>query len=145
MRTLLLCLLTLMLPPLLVSAQPTGDGLDSVLAPLRLYLQAHATGDGDFIRQAFHPKAEVFWIADGALRQLTTEEFAARFSGSPADDEDERLRRIVSVDVTGNVAAAKIELDYPDVFFTDYLTLVREGDQWQVISKSFRRDPPHRP
>lgn len=144
MRRFALCLCTLIFIPVLTFAQTAENDLDEVLAPLHLYLQAHATGDGDFIHQAFHPEARISWVADGTLTLITTEEFADRFSGTPASDESERRRRIVNVDVTGDVASAKIELDYPGVFFTDYLTLARVEGTWKITNKSFRRESPRR-
>lgn len=135
----------LILVPTVALAQTQQENFDDVLVPLNLYLQAHATGNGDLIHQAFHPEARVFSVSDDTLTQLSVEEFAALFSGSPAPDEDQRRRRIVTIDVTGNVASAKIELDYPDVFFTDYMSLIRVGNEWKIINKSFRREAPRRP
>ncbi|MEM1115731.1 MAG: nuclear transport factor 2 family protein [Bacteroidota bacterium] len=121
-------------------ASRTSD-LDAVMAPLNLYLEGHATGNGDLMRQAFHPDARLFWIDDGELAQRPSPEFAGLFRGTPASDEADRRRRVVSVDITGDVAVAKIELDYPRVFITDYMTLIRLGDEWKITHKAFTREP----
>ncbi|MEM1056609.1 MAG: nuclear transport factor 2 family protein [Bacteroidota bacterium] len=115
--------------------------LDAVMVPLDLYMQGHATGNGDLMRQAFHPDAELFWMNDGALAQRPSPEFADLFNGTPAGDEADRHRRVVTVDISGDVAVAKIELDYPRVFITDYMTLIRIGDEWKIINKAFTREP----
>ncbi|MDX1418657.1 MAG: nuclear transport factor 2 family protein [Rubricoccaceae bacterium] len=135
-RALLLGVLALLALPARAQEAPS---LDPVLVPLHDYLQGHATGDGDAMRRAFHPAAQLFWIADGAVQQLSAEDFAARFSGQPPPDEDQRHRRIASLDVTGDVAVARVELDYPNATFTDYMTLVREGGEWKIINKTFYR------
>jgi len=70
--------------------------------PLENYLKGHATGDGEFIRKAFHPDAKVFSYRDNQLRQMTSAEFAGRFTGKPAPDETQRKRWIESVRITGN-------------------------------------------
>lgn len=44
-------------------------------------------------------------------------------------------------DVTGEVAIVKVELDFPDVRFTDYFTLARLGGQWKIVPKTFHRQP----
>src|SRR5262245_56783883 len=49
----------------------------AVAATVKLYFQGHATGNGDFFRQAFHPDAKLFWVKDGALAQRTSAEFVA--------------------------------------------------------------------
>jgi hypothetical protein len=78
---------------------------------LEHYLAGHATGDDAHMRVAFHPTAELFWIAGDTLARRTSEAYAAGFSGRPADDEAQRRRRIVSIDRAGNAAIARIELD----------------------------------
>lgn len=119
---------------------PSSD-LDDVMVPLNLYMDGHATGNGDLMRQAFHPEAKLFWNDDDGLAQRPSPEFADLFTGRVAQDEADRKRRVVSVDITGDVAVAKIELDYPRVFITDYMTLIRVGDEWKIINKTFTRGP----
>ncbi|MET0553096.1 MAG: nuclear transport factor 2 family protein [Vicinamibacteria bacterium] len=109
--------------------------------PLELYLKGHATGNGDFWRQAFHPGARIEGMRDGKLVSRTVEEFAGGASGKPADDEAQRTRRIVSVDVTDDAAFAKIELDYPRVKFTDYFTLLKIDGEWKIMSKVYHGQP----
>ncbi len=116
--------------------------LDAARVPLDLYLQGHAEGDGDYMRRAFHPDATVSWLRDGAVAQRTAEEFAALFTNGPADDEADRQRRIASLDITGDVATARLELDYPNVFITDYMTLIRVGGEWKIIHKAYVFGPP---
>ncbi|MEM8558586.1 MAG: nuclear transport factor 2 family protein [Bacteroidota bacterium] len=138
MRLLLLLSLLLASP---VFAQDMVDQADfeGVRAALDLYLQGHATGNGDFMREAFHEDAKLFWIVDGEVRQRTATEFAGFFNGEPAPDEAERERRIVSIEVTGDAAIGVIELDYPTVKFVDYMSLLRVGDRWLIVNKSFQR------
>ena len=76
------------------------------------------------------------------MAQRTAEEFAALFTRGPAPDEADRQRRVVSVDVSGDVAVARLELDYPGAFITDYMTLVRVGDEWTIIHKAYTRSAP---
>ena len=49
-----------------------------------------------------------------------------------------------SIDITGIAASAKIELDYPEIFFTDYFLLLKVDGEWKIIDKiadSRRRTP----
>ena len=52
--------------------------------PLENYIEGHATGNGDFMRKAFHPDAKIMAFRDGKMTNLTSEEFASRFNGKPA-------------------------------------------------------------
>jgi hypothetical protein len=105
------------------------------------YFAAHATGSGEPLRGVFVEDGTMFWAADGQLRSRTSTEYINGFSGKPAADEAQRRRRILAVDVTGDVAVAKAELDYPDVRLVDYFILVRAGGDWKIVSKAFHRFP----
>jgi len=105
------------------------------------YFRGHATGDGENFKKAFHPEAKLFWVRDGQLAQRTSAEYIAGASGKPAADEAERKRLIESIDISGNAAMAKVVLDYPHVRFVDYLSLLKIGDEWKIINKTFYAQP----
>ena len=113
--------------------------------PLENYIQGHATGNGDFMRKAFHPDAKIMAFRDGKLTNLTAEEFASRFNGKPAPDEAQRKRRIEHVELTGNAGVGKIVLDYPTVTYTDYMSLLKIGDEWKIVNKVFYAEPKAKP
>ena len=123
------------------AAQAQSAAEAGARVPLELYIKGHATGNGDFWRQAFHKDARIEGMREGKLVSRTREEFAAGASGKPADDEAQRQRRIVSVDVVDDAASAKIELDYPKVKFTDYFTLLKVDGEWKIMSKVYHADP----
>jgi hypothetical protein len=131
------CVLPAFTPP--AAAQDPEEA--GIRAALEHYLQGHATGDGAHMRLAFHPVAHLFWSTADTLAQRTGEAYAAGFAGRPADDEAQRRRRIVSIDRTGNAAMAKIELDYPAVRFTDYMSLLKVNGEWKIVNKIFHREP----
>jgi len=103
---------------------------------VELYFQAHATGDGNFIRRAFTPDARIQFVDGDQMKQWSTEEFANRFHG-PAPDEYRRVRRVESLDVSGNAASAVVTLDYPQVLFRDHLSMLKLGDEWKIVNKIF--------
>ena len=105
------------------------------------YFQGHATGNGENHRKAFHPEAKLFWIRDGKFTQRTSEEYIAGSSGKPAPDEASRKRSIEMIDITGNAAVAKVVLDYPQVRFTDYMSLLKIDGEWKIVNKTFVSEP----
>jgi len=127
-------------PPEKISFKMTDEDKRAVAVPLENYIKAHATGDGEFIRKAFHTEAKVMFFADGKFNQWSAEEFAARFTGKPAADENKRKRSFEIIDVSGNAAIAKVVLDYPTVKFTDYMTLLKIDGEWKIINKTFYAD-----
>jgi hypothetical protein len=115
-----------------------SDDEQAIRRTLQVYFDGHATGKRDVMAGAFHPDARLSWIKDGAYATRTLEEFLSGFSGQPAPDESERHRRVVSVDIVGTAAIAKLELDYPDATFIDYMTLLEVADgDWKIVHKSF--------
>jgi hypothetical protein len=117
----------------------TAAAQDSPRDAIELYFQAHAFGNGDYIRRAFAPDAKIQFIEDGEPKQWTREEFALRFRG-PAEDEHRRVRTVERLDIHGSAASAVLTLDYPRVLFTDYLSLLKINNQWKIVHKVFSAD-----
>ena len=51
------------------------------------------------------------------------------------------MRRIASVEVTGNAARATIVLEYPKVTLTDYMSLLKIDGEWKIVNKIFNAQP----
>ncbi len=115
----------------------SSDDIREVRETIGHYFAGHETGDGSHFTQAFHEDAKLFWIRDGELNQRTSTEFAAGARGEPADDEDQRKRRIVNIDISGNAAVVKVELDYPGVLIHDYMSMLKTEDGWKIVNKTF--------
>jgi hypothetical protein len=114
----------------------------AALEPIENYLKAHITGKAEYMRMAFHPDARIVSFRDGVLHSLSVDEFSVRFQGQPAADEAQRKRYITHFDVTGNAGSAKVVLQYPDVTFTDYMTLLEIDGVWKISNKTFSAAPP---
>lgn len=127
---------------LTVLAQQAANNEEAAArVPLENYLKGHATGDGEFMRKAFHADAKVFSYREGKLQQMTSTEFAARFTGKSAADEASRKRWIESVKITGNAGIGVIVLDYPTAKFVDYMSLLKVDGEWKIINKTFYAEP----
>ena len=105
------------------------------------YFKAQETGVGDHLKGTFVDEGRMMWVQDGQLRVRTSAEFIGGFTGKPAADEAKRKRRVLMTDVTGDVAIAKVELDFPEVRFVDYFALARIGGDWKIIHKTYQRFP----
>lgn len=109
--------------------------------PLENYIKGHATGDGEFMKKAFHPEAKLFWYRDGKVNQRSSADYIAGFTGKPGPDEAQRKRWIESVKITGNTGFGVIVLDYPTVKITDYMALLKVDNEWKIINKTFYSEP----
>jgi hypothetical protein len=127
--------------PSFAQATAADQETSGALEALTNYVNAHATGDPAFARKAFHTEGNMLWIAaDGKYMSETFDAFIKRaFTGKPAADEDKRKagRKIESVEVSGNAGRGKIILDYPNVRFVDYMTLLKINGEWKIVSKVF--------
>jgi metallo-beta-lactamase class B len=118
---------------------PSEDG---PRVAIERYFAAHALGKAEFITQAFTSEAKIQFVEGGEPKEWTRDEFAGRFQ-QPATDEYRRVRRIERLDVSGTAASAVLTLNYPQVLFTDHVSLMKIGGQWKIVSKVFsaeRRD-----
>lgn len=135
-------LLALLLRGTVAGAQaPSAADSAGVRAALDHYLRAHATGSPAEAQLAFGPGAALWAMRDGKLWTLDATTYALRFSGAPAKDEPQRKRRVDFLDIRGTAAVARITLDYPEVTFTDYMSLLKVGTEWKIVAKTFHADP----
>jgi hypothetical protein len=107
----------------------------------RHYFAAHASGKGDPLKGWFVPDGRMMSVQNGQLRVVPSETYIGGFGGTPAADEAQRRRRVVMVDVAGDAAIAKVELDYPAARFVDYFQLLKVDGEWKLVNKIFNRQP----
>ena len=113
----------------------------AVRAAVEQYFRGHSTGLGEHHRKVFHPDARLFAVREGKYWTITSEEYIARAPGKPPADEAQRKRAVEMVDISGNAAVAKVVLDYPDVKFTDYMSLLKIDGEWKIVNKTFHAEP----
>ena len=96
-------------------------------------------GDAERLRRIFHPQCWLFgenrngsheFPLSGFLDQIASEP-APKAEGEPFD------MRLVSIDRTGSVAMAKVEVRYQGRRYTDYLTLQKAAVGWSIVGKAF--------
>jgi hypothetical protein len=108
-----------------------------VRGTIERYLHGLKFNDVESLKSAFHPDAKLFFVKkDGSLGSLTQEQWYKGFASS-AGKEEEGTLSIVSVDITGNSASAKIREEYPKSIYTDYVSLLKLGSEWRIVNKIF--------
>ena len=142
-KTILFALIISISTTAIVTAQTSEQ--DAVRVPLENYIKGHATGNGEFMRKAFHTEGNLIFVREGNFSTRSFAEYISGFSGKPAADEGSRKRSIESVDVAGNAAVAKIILDYPATRFVDYMSLLKINGEWKIVTKIFYAEPKAKP
>jgi hypothetical protein len=134
----LLSLLFVVTSATLAAAQTSEK--DAVRIPLDNYIKGHATGEGQYMKMAFHAEGTLIFIRDGKYTTRSFADYIAGFTGKPAADEAKRKRTIEAIDVSGNAASAKIVLDYPNTRFVDYMSLLKIDGEWKIVNKIFHAE-----
>lgn len=117
--------------------------VEAARIPLQAYLDGHATGLEHHFRRAFADDALLVGIRDGRYSQRSAADYIAQASsGRPPVDEAKRRRWIRSIEVTGGVAAAVIELDYPSMRAVDHMSLLKFDDGWRIAVKAYEASTP---
>ncbi len=70
------------------------------------------------------------------MGQLSQEQWYKGFASSAGKEEQGDLS-ISSLDITGNIASAKIREVYATSTYTDYITLLKLSDGWRIVNKVF--------
>lgn len=135
-RSICLSAALLLLPTTLVAQNPDRDAVDQVMQKL---MRGFEAGDPALILEVLRKDGIVVGYSPvtKGMMQVTAEEWAKGFPGTPAADEDKRHRHYEILDVTEYGAQVKVTLDYPRWDGVDYLALAKIDGKWVIISKSW--------
>jgi hypothetical protein len=109
---------------------------------IQYYFDGGRHGDSVTLRKAFHPDARMLFVRDSAFTAIPIGEYITRVGkGAPKPGTpDSTRRRIASIDIAGDAAMAKLELERPDMVVTDYMSLLRLDGRWVIVNKLFSRN-----
>jgi hypothetical protein len=113
--------------------KPAGDDSSIVRATVRDYIEAYYTGDAHRMEQTLHPSYLKHMIHGNIpVREKTREQMVLEVrSQGPADlPPAERTEQISVLDISGNIASAKLVTPH----WVDYLTLSKSEGEWKILS-----------
>lgn len=103
------------------------------------YINGRNDAKPALLKEAFHPQSDLRHVRGDSLRIWASKDY---ISGAEANGQKQNCEaRIVYVDIQGNAAQAKIELEYPRWKYADYLNLLKMNGKWQIAVKSFAGGP----
>ena len=88
----------------------------------------------------FHADAKVVGYSEDELHVMSITEFAnfvASQQPSPRDNGDPIRLDILSIDIAGKTAVAKVRDDYLGMTFLDTLSLLKVDREWTIYNKLF--------
>lgn len=98
------------------------------------YFEGIQNVDVGLIRKIFDENCPLLYIRDGELVRITQDQFRESFVNREPEKWD---WEVISVDVTGNAAMAKVRLENLGVRYIDYLSLLKIKDEWWIVNKIF--------
>ena len=116
---------------------------EAVLAAVDAYCRGIYRGDVALLRSVFHPKAALFAEVRGQPYYRPLEEYLAVVANrqSPEALGEAFRMRPVAVEVTHEIAFAKVYCPMFEYHYTDYLSFVREDGRWRIVNKLFTDVP----
>lgn len=136
MKHLSFCLALLFLLSLPIIAQTrtpsSGDSL-AVSDTVRNYIEAYYTGDAARMERTLHPHYLKHMIhGDIPMREKTGSEMVReiRSQGVPDVPQQQRTETITVLDVSENIATAKLVTPG----WVDYVTLLKSDGGWKILS-----------
>jgi aldose sugar dehydrogenase len=137
---LILIVTTICICSLQASAQvKTASSLDSIQTTINFYFDGWATGDTTKIGKAMHATCHLKFYRENVFTDMSRNEYLSRFK--PKERLASLITRVVSVDITENIASAKVEIVTEKDIFTDYFNLIRTRDAWYIVDKISVRKP----
>lgn len=108
-------------------------------AAVRTCLENYMSGEGPRVELAFHPTATMKFVdgQSGQFKDVPIAEYIARVKANTS--KSERTIEIVSLDVEGSAAQAKIKIVTGNAILFDYMNLLKVNNEWKIVSKIFHR------
>lgn len=107
---------------------------------IQTYFDSMYESSAEKVHLAFHSDAKIAGYLNGELHAMSVEDFAgfvASQQPSPkAKNETERLD-ILSIEISGKTAVAKVRDDYLGMTFLDTLTFLNVNEEWRIYNKLF--------
>lgn len=122
----------------------TGAPHEAILDLLDTYFEGLYQADSILLASVFHPRAQYVNTVPGDERILTLAQYQQLLDQrvSPASNGEPRHERVISIETTANTMAfAKVQMSMMGRDYTDFLTLIREQNQWRIIAKVFHYQP----
>ena len=142
----MVCLAT-SLPAPAAAQPPAGPDTDAIKAVIQAsyFHGAFNELNPEAMRAGFHPDFAIFSANGEAMAKYpiaTWAEAVAKRKAAPDFDPAKNVWdcRIVSLDVTGGAAAAKVELSRNGkLVYTDYLSLLKYANGWKISAKVYHQ------
>lgn len=145
MRYLLKPFLTVMVLMLMLQPGLAADSINqqqhvaAIQQVLHNYIEGTSYNNRPQIAKAFHPDADLLLDKEGQpFNKVPVADYLSWFKPASQGKFNGRIGEILQIDVSGNLATAKVEILIPrqQASFIDVFLLKQVDNQWQIITKA---------
>jgi hypothetical protein len=136
----------LFLLPAIVAIAPSSSGAQSkadeaaIRAAVQAYFDGMMKGSPESLRKAFDAQAYLIGPGRTEPNRIPFERWSSGMTNAIQNPE-QYTNKILSIDIAGDAAMAKTELDWPRVKYVDYLSLLKINGEWRIVNKIWHQEP----
>ena len=107
---------------------------------IQTYFDSMSESSREKVCEAFHPSGKITGYLEDGLHEMTREEFAdlvASLQPSPHESNQQLYAEVLSIDITGDTAVAKVRDEYLGMMFIDTLSFIKVEGSWSIYTKLF--------
>ncbi len=126
----------------LLAARPANPDEEAIRKVVGYYFEGGTARDSAVVAKAFNKVAMMFFVRDTQfVRMPIFPDYLSRVAAPRAagSTPDQTRKEIVSIDISGTAAVAKLRLTSANAVLTDYMSLLKINGQWQIVNKIFDR------
>ena len=112
---------------------------EAITSTVNDYLEGTSKAKPELVRQAFHPDLNLYSVDENdKLKVWKGTDYISSFEGK---EPNNRLGKILSIDLENDAAIVKAEISYPkrSLVFIDYIMLLKVAGKWTIIQKMYTR------
>jgi hypothetical protein len=117
-------------------AQSSSDR-EEITQVVQLYFDGMMERNREKLDLAFISEARLIGYRGKDFTITSFEVWATATSKGEPRNPNLHKNELVSIRVQGNTAIAETELYWPGIYYYDFLTLVKIGETWKIVNKSW--------
>lgn len=107
---------------------------------IQVYFECMYESDPEKARRAFHPGSKITGYSRGELQEMSVDDFAgfvAAQTPSAKEKGEPPVLDVLSLDIAGDTAVARVRDDYLGRTFLDTLSFLKSEGEWRIYNKLF--------
>ena len=112
---------------------------------IQTYFDSMYESSSDKVFAAFHPNARITGFLEDGLHEMSVGDFAGFVESqqpSPKEKGEPIRLDILSIELAGSTAVARVRDDYLGMTFLDSLSLLKTDNRWSIYNKLFHVEGP---